>query len=73
VRELPGRGPTQEELEARAEGKALLSRWAPLEDREVFRGEGCILCPAYGVSCRGVEKEWWSDEWDEVHDRLTGL
>ncbi len=74
VRELDGRAPTPEELDARRGGEALLERFPPLPDAEVFRGEGCILCPAYGVSCDGLEREWWTEsEWEEIHDRLTGM
>ncbi|MFO0600717.1 MAG: hemerythrin domain-containing protein [Myxococcaceae bacterium] len=74
VNELSGRGPTDAELSARAEGEALVARWAPMSDHDAYRGEGCIMCPAYGTTCRGLEREWWSEsEWEEVHDRLTGM
>jgi hypothetical protein len=32
------------------------------------------MCPAYGVSCNGLEREWWNEsEWEEIHERLTGM
>ncbi|MBX7196010.1 MAG: hemerythrin domain-containing protein [Sandaracinaceae bacterium] len=72
--ELEGREPTLEEREAEAEGEALVRRFAPIDDPEAFRGEGCMLCPAYGTSCDGLEREWWTEsEWEEIHDRLTGM
>lgn len=74
VRELDGRAPTKAELAAKREGEALVEKYPPKEDREIFRGESCIMCPAYGSSCDGLEKEWWTEsEWDEIHDRLTGM
>lgn len=74
VRALSGRQPTAAELAAKAEGEALVSRYPPVDDVEAFRGDGCIMCPAYGVSCHGLEREWWTEsEWEEIHDRLTGM
>jgi hemerythrin-like domain-containing protein len=74
ARELAGRAPTEAELAAKREGEVLLERYPPIEDLEVFRGEGCIMCPAYGVSCNGLEREWWNEsEWEEIHERLTGM
>lgn len=69
VTELDGRGPTPEEEAARREGEALLELFAPIDDNEVVRGEGCAVCPSYGVDCNGLEAEWWTEaEWEEpVH------
>lgn len=73
VLELPSRSPTEEERAALREGEALVARYPQLEDPEVMRGDGCIMCPAYGVSCRGLEREWWNDaEWDEHGERFSG-
>lgn len=70
--QLGGRAATAAELDAKGEGEALLARWAPLEDREVFRGDGCIMCPAYGERCNGLEREWWTEvEWEENLERLS--
>jgi hemerythrin-like domain-containing protein len=62
VAALPNRPPTEEERAAHADAKALLAAHPPLHDATVMRGEGCSLCPNHGVSCDGVEREWWSDE-----------
>lgn len=71
VRELPGRDPTPDEIAARDGGVALVLRYAPVHDPAVMRGEGCVMCPAYGERCNGIEREWWSEnEWEEAPDRF---
>lgn len=71
VLELPSRPMTAEEQEARSCGEQLLQRYPPLQDREVLRGDGCVLCPAYGETCRGLEREWWNEwEWEEFEDHM---
>jgi hemerythrin-like domain-containing protein len=73
VHELPSRPMTSEEREAMAVGEALVARYAPIDDPAVFRGEGCVMCPAFVDSCRGIEHEWWNEwEWDEFEDHLAG-
>jgi hemerythrin-like domain-containing protein len=70
VRELPTRAPTDDEARARADGEALVALYPPTEDPTLVRGDGCVICPHYGETCRGLEHEWWSDnEWDEAPDR----
>ncbi len=65
VRELEDRPMTPDEEAARAEGEALVERYPPLEDPDVVRGEGCIICSAYAETCRGIEAEWWNRwEWE---------
>ena len=71
VAELPSRPMTAEEREARAIGEALLERYPPASDADAFRGDGCIACPAFGETCRGLEHEWWNEwEWEEFEDHL---
>jgi hemerythrin-like domain-containing protein len=71
VYELEGRGPTADELEAKRAVEALLPRYPPLRDASVYRGDGCVMCPAYNETCRGLEREWWTEsEWDELSTRL---
>ncbi|MBL8921471.1 MAG: hemerythrin domain-containing protein [Myxococcaceae bacterium] len=71
VYELEGRGPTADELEAKRAVEALLERYPPLRDATVYRGDGCVMCPAYNETCRGLEREWWTEsEWDELSQRL---
>lgn len=73
IHELPSRPPTGAEQAALLEGQALVARYPEFADTVVMRGAGCIICPAYGVSCRGLEREWWNDsEWDEHADRFSG-
>ena len=69
--ELTSRAPTPEEREARDDGVALVDRYPPTSDDDALRGDACVACPFYGVSCEGLEHEWWSEsEWDEIHDHL---
>lgn len=70
VLELAGRAPTAEERAARDEGERLAERW-PFAPGDGVRGEGCVVCPSYGTTCRGVEAEWWNEsEWEEFSDHL---
>lgn len=74
VHELPSRPSTDEEAAARDAGQALLHRFPPSGRDDIMRGDGCIMCPAFGVTCRGIEHEWWNEwEWDEFEDRLSGI
>jgi hemerythrin-like domain-containing protein len=71
VRELPGRGPTEEETAAKRTGEDLRLRYPPSEDITTIRGDGCVLCPAMGEGCAGLEVEWWNEwEWEEFEDHL---
>lgn len=71
VLELEGRTPSGEELSARDEGERLARTWPFTPDAGGVRGEGCVVCPSYGTTCRGVEAEWWNEsEWEEFSDHL---
>jgi hemerythrin-like domain-containing protein len=71
VHELAGREPSPEELAARETGARLIARYAPSDDPGAVRGEGCVVCPSFGVDCEGVEHEWWNEfEWEEFSDHL---
>jgi hemerythrin-like domain-containing protein len=73
VTELRSRPMTPDERDALASGEALASRYPPPAAPDVIRGDGCIMCPAFGVTCRGLELEWWNEwEWDEFEDRMSG-
>ncbi len=70
VKDLGGREPTAAELAALGGAERLASRYPPVADAEAIRGEGCVICPSYGVSCEGLEREWWTDdEWDDFRER----
>lgn len=70
VAELTGRAPAPDEVAARDGALRLLDAYAPSEDRGAIRGEGCVICPSYGITCEGLEREWWSEqEWDDFHER----
>lgn len=65
IHELPVRPMSDEEAAARAEGEALVERYSPLEDTDMVRGAGCVICSAFGSRCRGIEAEWWNRwHWD---------
>lgn len=67
---LAGRAADAEEWAARNGADRLASVYPPEEDRAAIRGEGCVICPSYGVSCEGLEREWWSEqEWDDFRER----
>ena len=69
--ELPSRETTPEEEEARALGEKLLSLYPPVHEPDVPRGDGCVVCPAFTRTCRGLELEWWNEwEWEEFEDHL---
>lgn len=71
VRELAA--PADPAAEAvRALGVELTRTWEPASDHDALRGDGCIMCPAYGATCRGLEREWWSKlEWEEFGERMA--
>jgi hemerythrin-like domain-containing protein len=72
VLELPSRAMTPAEADARALGVALVTRFPPMMDRAIVRGDGCVCCPALVGNCPGLERAWWSDsEWDELEDHLA--
>lgn len=73
VFELAERAPTDDEARAGEDSAALLLRYPPSRELEpgLVRGEGCPICPSFGVSCDGIEREWWSEqEWEEFPDRV---
>ncbi|MEO8054933.1 MAG: hemerythrin domain-containing protein [Acidobacteriota bacterium] len=68
--ELEGRPPDAEERAARDGAERLFALYPPSEDAGAIRGEGCVICPSYGISCEGLEREWWSEqEWDDFRER----
>jgi hemerythrin-like domain-containing protein len=72
VRDLPSRAATPAEAEAGRAGAELAARYAAPPDRDVIRGDGCVLCPAMVEGCEGLEAEWWNEsEWDECADHLA--
>ncbi|HEY3401721.1 MAG TPA: hemerythrin domain-containing protein [Geothrix sp.] len=73
VRDLPSRPMTEAEAAAREGALALLQVYPPLHDAEVHRGDGCVACPSFGVTCDGLEYEWWTElEWEEAEERRGG-
>ncbi len=72
IQELPSRPMTEAERQAREGALALLTIYVPELDPEVHRGDGCVACPSFGVTCDGLEHEWWTDlEWEDMYDRMS--
>jgi hemerythrin-like domain-containing protein len=70
LHDLRGRSADDEETAARREADRLVALYPPSEDPGAIRGEGCVICPSYGISCEGLEREWWSEqEWDDFRER----
>jgi hemerythrin-like domain-containing protein len=71
--ELDDREPDDEERLARDDAAKLVERYGAKPFIDASRGEGCVCCPAFGVRCDGVEREWSSDaEWEDMLDRVGG-
>jgi hemerythrin-like domain-containing protein len=71
VHDLAGRPPRKDELAALAEGEGLAGIYPPTGGLGPVRGDGCIICPSYGTTCDGLEREWWTDsEWDRLRKGL---
>ncbi len=72
VRELPSRPMIEAEASAREAGLALIATYPPQLDLTAHRGDGCVACPSYGISCEGLEREWWTDlEWEDMWERMS--
>ncbi len=70
VARLEGRPPEPAEEAARVLGEELIERFPPLDDEDAIRGDGCVACSAFAVTCGGIEKEWWNDWEHEYHRSL---
>ncbi len=71
VRDLECRPLTAAEADARAAGGSLVRMYPPDPGAMPMRGEGCVSCHAYGDTCDGLEREWWTElEWEEFQERL---
>lgn len=71
VRELDARAMTRAEEDAAALGLALVALYKPIEP-DLTRGDGCVMCHAYGDTCRGLEREWWNEwEWEEMSEHIA--
>jgi hemerythrin-like domain-containing protein len=67
---LVGRPPDAAELAAREDADRLAALYPPSVDPGAIRGEGCVICASYGVTCEGLEREWWTEqEWDDFRER----
>jgi len=68
VAELSGRPESSDETRVRGAAEQLARRWPPLDDPDLFRGDGCMACSAFGDTCDGIEREWWNP-WEWEHHR----
>jgi hemerythrin-like domain-containing protein len=71
--ELPSPDLSAEEVFARDLGESLILRFpARGADAGLLRGEGCVMCPSYGDTCSGIEREWWNEwEWEEFDEHVA--
>jgi hemerythrin-like domain-containing protein len=68
---LTSRAPDAEEASARADGERLVTKFPPSEFADIFRGDGCVACVAYGETCDGMEREWWTElDWEDTLERM---
>lgn len=65
---LEGLAEGPDEVAVRKAIERLEARWPPMEDDDLYRGDGCMACSAYGNTCGGIEKEWWN-AWEWEHHR----
>ena len=73
VRELTGRATPEEVVALEARAEEWIAKYPHGDASDVIRGDGCVVCPAYGDSCRGIEREWWNDwEWEELDEHVAG-
>ena len=71
VQAIDSRVPTAAEEDAASLGNTLIARYPPIQP-DAIRGDGCVMCHAYGDSCRGLEREWWNEwDWDEMSERVA--
>ena len=71
VHELPSRPLSPAEAAAAQLGEALIAIHPPMP-ADAIRGDGCVMCHAYGDTCRGLEREWWNEwDWDELEEHVA--
>jgi hemerythrin-like domain-containing protein len=72
IHELPLPVAPDDVREAAARADALIERYGEGDTPDVIRGAGCVMCAAYGESCRGVEHEWWNEwQWEEFDEHVA--
>ncbi len=68
VRDLEPPAVSERGERARQLAAALVERYPPTEDPEMVRGDGCVACSAFTVTCAGIEGEWWN-RWERIYQR----
>jgi hemerythrin-like domain-containing protein len=72
VMELPELEMPAAAAAAAAAARILLARYPRGDEADAVRGEGCVICPSYYESCRGIEREWWNEwEWEELEEHVA--
>lgn len=70
VFELDAPAASPETKAVELDAQQLLERYPRFDDATFMRGDGCVLCPAYGDPCEGIEREWWNEnEWEDFFAR----
>jgi len=68
VRDLEPPEVSEQGQRARRLAEELVDRHPPTEDPEMVRGDGCVACSAFTVTCAGIEGEWWN-RWERIYQR----
>lgn len=69
ISELPSRSLTADEQQVRFVAEELQQRHPPTSNVDVIRGDGCVLWPAYQITCDGYEREWPNiSRWGHAED-----
>lgn len=69
ISELPSQSLTADAQQVRLVAEELLQRYPPTPNVEVIRGDGCVICPAYQITCDGYEREWAkASRWGHAED-----
>ena len=72
VRELEARPASAVITLVAQRAEDLIAQYPPAYAADVIRGDGCVMCPSYGDTCRGIEREWWNEwEWEELEEHVA--
>lgn len=73
IRELASRETPAAIVDVMRRAEKLIGRYPAGDAADVVRGDGCVVCPVYGETCSGIEREWWNEwEWEELEEHVAG-
>ena len=72
IRELPSLPPPEATNGIVERAQELIAKYPGADAADVIRGEGCVMCPSYGDTCSGLEREWWNEwQWEELDEHVA--